>query len=122
MSATEVCEPLQMMISSTYEWIWNSTYQNLCDKARNIIKKNVTMAFYNEKQWWGLGTDLLEVSLGKVFCKWGMECDSQGMKLLTMECCSLSIHKQKCNKCRNHYINIEWEALGILNGLGEFHH
>ena len=32
-----------------FEWTWNSTCQNLCDMAKDIIKENTTMAAYNEK-------------------------------------------------------------------------
>ena len=64
LSTTEVCEPLQKLTSSNYKWTWNSTYQNLYDKANNIIKKNETMAFYNEKQQLYLETNASDVRLG----------------------------------------------------------
>ena len=46
----EVCETLQKLTSAKCKWIWNSTHQNLYDKTKKIMKKNVTMAFYNQKQ------------------------------------------------------------------------
>ena len=43
---------------------WNYTYLNLYDRAKNIIKKNATKAFYNEKEHVYLETDVLSVGLG----------------------------------------------------------
>ena len=40
------------------------TYQNLNKRARNIIKKNETMEFYNEKEQLYLETDALGIGLG----------------------------------------------------------
>ena len=43
--ATEVCEPLWKLTSAKYKWTWKSRYKSLNDKAKKIIKKNVTMEF-----------------------------------------------------------------------------
>ena len=65
-STTEVCKPLQKLASLKCEWTWNSRYQNLYDKAKNINKKNVTscVAFCNVKQQPYFGRDASGVSLG----------------------------------------------------------
>ena len=52
------------MISPIFEWIWNNTYKNLYDRAKNIMKKNAVMVFYNEKEQLYLETDVLGVGLG----------------------------------------------------------
>ena len=43
----EVYKPLRKLTSSKSEWMWNSSYQHLYDKAKAIIKNNATMTFYN---------------------------------------------------------------------------
>ena len=52
-------------------------YQTLYDRAKNIMKKNVTMAFYNEYEQLYQETDASGVGLGAspllwepVHCKW----------------------------------------------------
>ena len=45
------------------EWLWNSTCQHLHTKTKAIIKKNVTIAFFNEKEWLYLEADALGVGL-----------------------------------------------------------
>ena len=48
-STAEVCEPLRKHTLSKCKWMRNFTYQNLYNRAKNIIKKNVTIIFYNKK-------------------------------------------------------------------------
>ena len=47
-----------------YDWTWNSKYQNEYNRAKFIIKKNMTRAFHHEKQQQYLETDVCSVSLG----------------------------------------------------------
>ena len=63
-SMAEVYDPLRKLTLSKSEWTWNTTYQNLYKRAKNIIKKNSTMSFYNEKEPFYLETDTLGVGLG----------------------------------------------------------
>ena len=49
-SPTKESELLRKLTSSKFKWIWNNSYQNLYDIPKNIIKKNMTRAFYNEKE------------------------------------------------------------------------
>ena len=60
----EVYDPLQKLTSLRCEWTWNNIYQNLYKRAKNIIKKNETMEFYNEKEQLYLETDALGIGLG----------------------------------------------------------
>ena len=61
--AKEVCEALRKMNSSKCKWTWYNTYQTLYDRAKNIIRKNVTIAFYSEKEQLYLETGMLGVGL-----------------------------------------------------------
>ena len=94
-STAEICKPLQNLTSLKCDWTWNSTQQNLYNSSKNIIKRNLTMAFYNEKQQLYLETDALGVSLGQVFRKQEIKSSSKGMKHQTMQCCSQWLSKAK---------------------------
>ena len=60
----EVCKPLRKLTLLKFEWTWNNTYQNLQDRAKTIIKKTVTMTFFNEKEQPYLERDALGAGLG----------------------------------------------------------
>ena len=69
-STAEVYEPLRKLTSSKCMWTWKNTCQSLYNRAKNIIKMNMTMVFYNEKAQLyleteasgeGLGVSLLQV-------------------------------------------------------------
>ena len=47
-STMEICEPLRKLTALKCEWTSKCIYQNLYDKAKYIIKKNVTMTSYNK--------------------------------------------------------------------------
>ena len=63
-STTEVYEPLRKLLSPNCEWTLNNTYQNLYNRAKIIIKKNATMAFYNDKGTIRPGNRCIDVDLG----------------------------------------------------------
>ena len=63
-STMEIYDPLQKLILSKCERTWNNICQNIFNRARNIIKKNVAMAFYIKKKQLYLETDTLGVGLG----------------------------------------------------------
>ena len=44
-------------------WTWNNVYQKLYDRALSLIKKDMSMAFYNEKEHYSLETKALHVNL-----------------------------------------------------------
>ena len=62
--ATNCNEPFRKLISPKCKWTWNNTYQKLCERVENIIKKNAAMVFYNEKEELCLKTGALSVDLG----------------------------------------------------------
>ena len=64
-STPEICEPLKKLTSSKYYWAWNNTCQNLYHGAKIFIKKNATVAFYNDKQQLCSKTNASGVSLGE---------------------------------------------------------
>ena len=48
-SSIEVCGPLRKLTSSKCEWAWNSTYHNLYDRDKDLIKKNASMEFLKRR-------------------------------------------------------------------------
>ena len=76
------------MTLSKFEWTQNNKYQNLFDRAKSIIKNNETMAFYNKKEPLCLDTVAAVVGLWASFLQGKVECGSQGMTHLSMQCCS----------------------------------
>ena len=45
-----VCEPLQMLTSSTVAWTWNTSYQAIYVKAKLLIKADACMKYYDENK------------------------------------------------------------------------
>ena len=45
----EICKPLHRLTWTKTEWTWNSMYQELYEKAKTIIKDDVSLKFYNEE-------------------------------------------------------------------------
>ena len=43
----EVCEPLWKLTSVKTKWSWNGMFQDLYEKAKNIIKQNTCMKFFD---------------------------------------------------------------------------
>ena len=59
---------------------WKNTYQVLYNRTKNIIKKNVTMAFYNEKKIYIYKTDASGIDLVASLLQQRRGCGSHGMK------------------------------------------
>ena len=60
----EVCKPLQKLTSSRTMWMWNASYQQLFDKAKSLLKAEVSMKFYDDTKPLYLETDASRVGLG----------------------------------------------------------
>ena len=45
-------------------WTWNTSYQQMFDNAKSIIKADVCMEFYNNSRPLYLETDALGIGLG----------------------------------------------------------
>ena len=43
----KVCKPLHELTLVKTDWAWNVMYQDLYDKAKMIIKKDICMTFYD---------------------------------------------------------------------------
>ena len=109
-------------MSLTCKWTWN-TYQSLYNRAINIIKKNMTMTFYNEKEQLYIETDALGAGLGA--CLWqamdGMwfprneAYDNVALQIIAFMSKSLTT-------AETHSSNTEGETIGILHDLENFHH
>ena len=44
----DVCDPLHKLTSSKAIWTWNASYQSLFNKAKLLIKSDMSMKFYND--------------------------------------------------------------------------
>ena len=60
----EVCKPLHKLTSCKMTWTWNTSYQQLFDNAKSIIKADVCMKFYDNSKLLYLETDASGVDLG----------------------------------------------------------
>ena len=61
---SEACEPLRKLMSSKATWTWNTSYQQLFNKAKSLIKEEMCMKFYDDTKLLYLETDASVVSLG----------------------------------------------------------
>ena len=50
LATVEMCEPPRKVTSSKSTFYMYSTYQNLYNRAKAIIKKDAAMAFYEKKE------------------------------------------------------------------------
>ena len=60
----EVCEPLRKLTSTRVAWTWNTSYQQMFNKAKSLIKAEVCMKFYDDTKPLYLETDASGVGLG----------------------------------------------------------
>ena len=119
----EVCEPLCKLTSSKMTWTWNTSYQQLFDKVKSIMKADVCMKFYDDAKPLYLETDTSGVSLGAALlqlcdntvCQKGIAPDNITLHPIAFASKSLMSVEWR-------YSNIECDALGILHGLEKFHH
>ena len=103
--------------------MWHASDQQLCDKAKSLIKVEVCMKFYDDTKPLYLETDASGVGLGAALlqlcddtaCQRDMAPDNTSLRPTAFASKSLTGAKWR-------YSNIEWEALGILHGLEKFHH
>ena len=118
-----VCEPLRKLTSCKPSWTWNKSYQQIYNKAKSIIKKDMCMKFYNKKKELFLETDALGVGLGAALLQlrdntaWqqGTAPDNTILQPIVFASKSLT-------GAESRYINIEHEALGIIHGVEKFHY
>ena len=98
------------------------TYQSLYDRAKNIIKKNVTVACYKNQEMY-LGTDVLQIGLGPspLQMRDGMQFprnEAPANVVLWL----IAFTNKSLASIETYYSNIEQDTLGILHGLEDFHH
>ena len=72
----EVCEPLHKLTSVKADWIWNKRYQDLYEKAKTIVKRDIGMKFYNAARSLYLETDTSRIGIGAglLLVRDGMNC------------------------------------------------
>ena len=61
---SEACELLRKLMSSKATWMWNTSYQQLFDKAKSLIKAEMCMKFYDDTKLLYLKTDACGIGLG----------------------------------------------------------
>ena len=59
----KVCKPLCKLTSCKTMWTWNTSYQQLFDNAKSIIKADVSMKFNNNSKLHYLETDASGIGL-----------------------------------------------------------
>ena len=120
---TEVCGSLQKLTSSRMLWTWNTSYQQLFNRAKSLIKAEICMKFYDDAKLLDLETDALGLGLGAALlqlcnntaCKRDMAPDNTSLRPMAFATKSFTGAEQR-------YSNIKQEALGILHELEKFHH
>ena len=119
----EVCNPLQKLTSSRMLWTWNASYQQQFNRAISLIKAEICMKFYDDTKLLYLEIDASGLGLGAVLlqlhdntvCQRDVAPDNTSLRPIAFASKSLTGAEWR-------YSNIKWEALGILHGLGKFHH
>ena len=114
----KVCKPLWKLKSVMTEWSWNGMYQTLCDKAKNIIKQDTCMKFYNVSKPLYLDTDASGICLGVglLQVRGGMNCRWDEVPDQKTQHCA-PVHLQAIA----YPVWIGSIALGILHGMEKFH-
>ena len=119
----EVCKLLSKLTSSKMTWTWNTSYQQLFNNSKSIIKADVCMKFYDDSKPLYLETDSsrvgLEAALLQLFNN--MACQ-KGVAPDNITLCTIVFTSESHTDAEWRYSNIECEALGILHGLEKFHH
>ena len=104
------------------QWTWHNTNQNLYGKAKNITKKNTTMAFCKEKKQVYLKIDVSGVGLGASLPQvrngmWFPRNDAPNNAVLQ----PVAFTSKILTNPETYYNSIEREVLSILQGLEKFH-
>ena len=60
----KICEPLKRLTSVKVNWIWNKTYDEVFNKAKTFIKKDVSMNVINKTEPLYIEIDIFGVGLG----------------------------------------------------------
>ena len=60
----EVCKPLCKLTSCKITWTWNTSYEQLFDNAKSIIKADICVKFYDNPKPLYLETDASGIGLG----------------------------------------------------------
>ena len=117
-ATAEVCKPLQKLTSVKADWTWNGMYQDLHDRAKKIVKKDVCMKFYKASRTLYLETDASDVDLGarllQVRDGTNCRCDKMPDSATLFHIAFTSKSMLSAEWC---YSNIEHKALGISHGL-----
>ena len=118
-----VCKPLRKLTLCKSSWTWNEPYQQIYNKAKSIIKKDMCMKFYSENKEPFLETDVSGVGLGAALLQlrdntaWQQGTAPDNTMLWPIAFASKSL-----TGAESRYSNRECKALGIIHGLEKCHH
>ena len=119
----EVCKPLCKFTSCKTTWTWNTSYQQLFNNAKSIIKADICIKFYNNSKPLYLETDGSGIGLGAALLQLCDNTDCQiGVTPQNITLHPIAFNSKSLPGVEWRYSNIEHEALGILHGLEKFHH
>ena len=119
----EVCKPLRKLTSRKMTWTWNSSYQQLFNKAKSLIKADVYMKFYDDTKLLYLETDASGISFGAALLQLHDNTTCQKSKAPdNIILCPTAFASKSLTGAEQRYSNIECEVFGILHGLEKFHH
>ena len=101
----------------------DSSYQQLFDKAKLLIKAEMCMKFYDDTKLLYLEIDASGIGLGAALLQLrdNMGCQKDTASDITI-LCPITFASKSLTCAEQRYSNIEHEVLGILNGLEKFHH
>ena len=117
-------KPLRELTSSKNEFVWNATYQDIFDNAKQLISKDAKLQYYRPREELylesdasktGLGAALLQIDKTAVF-------ESKGDIPATAVLRPIAYASKALTATEMGYSKIEREALGIVHALEKFHH
>ena len=120
---SEACKPLRKLMPCKATWTWNTSYQQLFNKAKSLIKVEMCMKFYDDTKLLYLETDASGIGLETTLLQLrdNMNCpkDTAPDKTIIHP---IAFASKSLTGAEQRYSNIKPEALGILHGLAKFHH
>ena len=117
----DVCDPFHKLLSTKATWTWNASYQSLFNKAKLLIKSDMSMKFYYDTKLLYLETDASGVGFGAALLHtWkGTTCHKDMVPDNTI-LHPIALASKSLTGIEHSYSNIEKEALGILHGIENF--
>jgi hypothetical protein len=101
----EVLTPLTKLTSKTAKWEWTTAHQEASAKAKQIVSREVMLAFPDFSKPFHIHTDASHTQLGAVISQAGKP---------------IAFYSQKLNPAQTRYTTTERELLAIVETLKEY--